>query len=127
MFDEIIELTKIFANIIDFRNPFTATHSAGVAKTAEKLAELAGFSENECKMMLVAGYLHDLGKLAVSKSILDKPGNLDPGERNVIRSHAFYTYRLLQAIKGFEIINKWASFHHEKLNGKGYSFSPATV
>ena len=120
--DEIIELTKIFANIIDFRNPFTATHSAGVAKTAEKLAELAGFSENECKMMLVAGYLHDLGKLAVSKSILDKPGNLDPGERNVIRSHAFYTYRLLQAIKGFETINKWASFHHEKLNGKGYPF-----
>lgn len=120
--DEIIELTKIFANIIDFRNPFTATHSAGVAKTAEKLAELAGFSENECKMMLVAGYLHDLGKLAVSKSILDKTGNLDPGERNVIRSHAFYTYRLLQAIKGFETINKWASFHHEKLNGKGYPF-----
>jgi HD-GYP domain-containing protein (c-di-GMP phosphodiesterase class II) len=65
--DEIIELTKIFANIIDFRNPFTANHSAGVAKTAEKLAELAGFSENECKMMLVAGNLHDLGKLAVSK------------------------------------------------------------
>lgn len=120
--DEIIELTKIFANIIDFRNPFTATHSAGVAKTAEKLAELAGFSENECKMILVAGYLHDLGKLAVSKNILDKPGNLDPGERNVIRSHAFYTYRLLQAIKGFETINKWASFHHEKLNGKGYPF-----
>lgn len=120
--DEIIELTKIFANIIDFSNPFTATHSAGVAKTAEKLAELAGFSENECKMMLVAGYLHDLGKLAVSKNILDKPGNLDTGERNVIRSHTFYTYRLLQAIKGFETINKWASFHHEKLNGKGYPF-----
>lgn len=120
--DEIIELTKIFANIIDFRNPSTATHSAGVAKTAEKLAELAGFSENECKMMLIAGYLHDLGKLAVSKSILDKPGDLDAAERNVIRSHTFYTYRLLQAIKGFDTINKWASFHHEKLNGKGYPF-----
>lgn len=120
--DDIIELTKIFANIIDFRNPFTAAHSAGVAKTSEKLAELAGFSENECKMMLVAGYLHDLGKLAVSKNILDKPGKLDAGEQNVVRSHTFYTYRLLQAIKGFETINKWASFHHEKLNGKGYPF-----
>lgn len=120
--DEIIELTKIFANIIDFRNPFTATHSAGVAKTAERLAELAGFSGSECKMMLVAGYLHDLGKLAVSRNILDKRVNLDAAERNVIRSHTFYTYRLLQAIKGFETINKWASFHHEKLNGKGYPF-----
>lgn len=120
--DETIELAKIFANIIDFRNPFTATHSACVAKTAEKLAELAGFSENECKLMLIAGYLHDLGKLAVSKNILDKPGSLDAAEKNIIRSHTFYTYRLLQVIKGFETINMWASFHHEKLNGKGYPF-----
>jgi len=120
--DEIVDLAKIFANIIDFRNPFTATHSIGVAKTAQKLAELAGFSKNECKMMLVAGYVHDLGKLAVSKSILDKQERLSEAEFNVIRSHTFYTYRLLQAIKGFETINKWASFHHEKLNGKGYPF-----
>ncbi len=120
--DEIIELTNIFANIIDFRNPFTANHSAGVAKVAEKLAELLGFSESECKMMLVAGNLHDLGKLAVSKSVLDKPGDLDISEINIIRSHTFYTYRLLQAIKGFETINKWAAFHHEKLNGGGYPF-----
>ncbi len=115
--DGIIELTKIFADIIDFRNPFTANHSAGVAKTAEKLAELAGFSEKECKMMLVAGNLHDLGKLAVDPNILDKPARLNEDEWNVMRSHTFYTYRLLQAIKGFETINKWASFHHEKLNG----------
>lgn len=120
--DDIIELTTTFASIIDFRNPFTANHTAGVAKTAEKLAELAGFSENECKMMFIAGNLHDLGKLAVSKNILNKPGKLDIAEQNVIRSHTFYTYRLLQSIKGFETINKWASFHHEKLNGNGYPF-----
>jgi HD-GYP domain-containing protein (c-di-GMP phosphodiesterase class II) len=117
-----MELTEIFANIIDFRNPFTANHSTGVANTAQKLAELAGFSATECKMMFIAGNLHDLGKLAVSRAILDKPGKLDEGEHNVIRSHSFYTYRLLQGIKGFETINNWASFHHEKLNGNGYPF-----
>jgi HD-GYP domain-containing protein (c-di-GMP phosphodiesterase class II) len=120
--DDIIKLTKIFANIIDFRSPFTANHSAGVAKTAEKLAEFAGFSENECKMMLVAGYLHDLGKLAVRNEVLEKPSKLNVTEFNEIRSHTFYTYRLLQAIKEFETINIWASLHHEKLNGKGYPF-----
>ncbi len=120
--DETIDLTKIFASIIDYRSPFTANHSAGVAKTAEKLAELAGFSEDECKMMLVAGNLHDLGKLAVKKEILEKPGKLNAEEFNAIRSHTFYTFRLLQAIKGMETINKWASFHHEKLNGQGYPF-----
>lgn len=120
--DGVIELTKIFASIIDFRSPFTANHSAGVAKTAEKLAELAGFSENERKMMLVAGYLHDFGKLAVRNDVLEKTSKLDVEEFNLIRSHSFYTYSLLQSIKEFEIINTWASFHHEKLNGKGYPF-----
>jgi HD-GYP domain-containing protein (c-di-GMP phosphodiesterase class II) len=62
------------------------------------------------------------GNWRSAKNILNKPGGLDAGERNVIRSHTFYTYRLLQAIKGFETINIWASFHHEKLNGNGYPF-----
>lgn len=120
--DDVIELTMIFAKIIDFRSPFTANHSAGVAKTAEKLAALSGFSETECKMMLVAGNLHDLGKLAVQREVLEKPYKLSPEEFNMIRGHTFYTYRLLQSITGFETINKWASFHHEKLNGEGYPF-----
>jgi HD-GYP domain-containing protein (c-di-GMP phosphodiesterase class II) len=120
--DDITSLTRIFANIIDFRNPFTFNHSAGVAVTASALAGFAGFSEAECKMMLVAGYLHDLGKLAVSNNILNKPGFLNEDEMNVIRSHTFFTFRLLQAIRGFETINKWASFHHERMDGNGYPF-----
>ena len=120
--DGVIELARIFASVIDFRSPFTANHSAGVAKTAEKLAELAGFSPYERKMMLVSGYLHDLGKLSVNNEILEKPDKLNPEEFNIIKKHPFYTYRLLQTVSGFETINKWASFHHEKLSGRGYPF-----
>ncbi len=120
--DEVIDLTRIFSFIIDSNSYFTANHSAGVAATAEKLAELAGFSKKDCKMMRVAGYLHDLGKLAVSSKILEKPDKLSSDEFNEVRSHSFYTFRLLQSINGFEIINEWASFHHEKLNGNGYPF-----
>ncbi len=121
--DEIINLSEVFAYIIDFRSPYTANHSFGVAQVAKKLAELAGFSQNECKMMLVAGYLHDLGKLAISDEILEKPDKLNAEEFNIIKSHTFYTYRTLQPIKEFETINTWASLHHEKLNGKGYPFN----
>ncbi|NLZ38206.1 MAG: HD domain-containing protein [Firmicutes bacterium] len=120
--EETIELAKIFAKIIDFRSPYTANHSAGVAKTAEKLAELAGFSDIECKMMLIAGYLHDLGKLAIPNDVLEKTGKLDINEFNLIRCHSYYTYRLLQPIKEFEQIAIWAASHHEKLNGEGYPF-----
>lgn len=120
--DEVMDLTDVFAHIIDFRSPFTTRHSASVAATAEKLAELSGFSESECKMMRIAGNLHDLGKLAIPAEILEKPSRLDPDEFDIIRSHTFYTYRLLQPIRGFEIINQWASYHHEKLTGNGYPF-----
>ncbi|HIW20750.1 MAG TPA: HD domain-containing protein [Candidatus Dorea intestinavium] len=120
--DDITDLAVIFSRIIDFRSRFTSRHSAGVAKTAEKLAELSGFSPYECKMMLIAGYLHDLGKVAISDSILEKPSKLNSDEFSEMRGHTYYTYQSLKPIKQFETINTWASFHHEKLNGKGYPF-----
>jgi len=120
--DEVLSVSRMLSRIIDFRSRFTATHSAGVAATAEKLAEYAGFSQNECRLMRIAGYLHDLGKLAIDNAILEKPGKLDTSEYNEIRAHTFFTYHLLSRIHGFETINRWASFHHEKLNGSGYPF-----
>ena len=113
---EVLSISRMLSHLIDFRSRFTATHSAGVAATAEKLAEYAGFSQNECQLMLIAGYLHDLGKLAIDNAILEKPGKLDPTEFNAIRAHTFFTYHLLSRIHGFETINRWASFHHEKRN-----------
>ncbi|MBP1736594.1 MAG: phosphohydrolase [Oscillospiraceae bacterium] len=120
--DEIIDFSMIFSRIIDFRSSFTANHSAGVAKTAERLAQLFGYSEHECKMMLIAGYLHDLGKLAIDNSILEKPSGLTVKEYHIVKSHPFYTYRILNVIEGFDIISKWAAYHHEKPDGSGYPF-----
>ncbi len=120
--DEVVELTGVFSRIIDFRSPFTAMHSAGVAETAVKLATLCGFSEDECKKMRVAGNLHDIGKLAVPRSILEKQAKLEPEEFDVIRSHSYYSYRLLEPVTGFRAIAEWGAFHHEKLNGRGYPF-----
>ena len=120
--DETVDFTKILSQIIDFRSKFTATHSAGVAAVALKLAELSGFSESECKMMSIAGNLHDIGKLAIPREILEKADALEPAEYDIIKSHTFYTYHLLAPISRFESIAQWAAYHHEKLNGHGYPF-----
>jgi len=120
--DDVVDLALVFSQIIDFRSSFTARHSAGVAKTAECLAGFAGFTPYKCKMMMIAGYLHDLGKLAVSNEILEKPGKLSEDEFNIIRSHSYYTYHLLESIPAFKIINEWASYHHERVDGTGYPF-----
>jgi HD-GYP domain-containing protein (c-di-GMP phosphodiesterase class II) len=120
--DDVVGLAYIFSHMIDFRSRFTAVHSAGVASTAEKLAQLIGFSPYECKMMLIAGYLHDLGKIAIDSEILEKSAKLTEDEFNTVRVHTYYTYHLLKPISQLQTINIWASYHHEKLDGTGYPF-----
>jgi len=120
--DRTVELTVIMSRIIDYRSPFTAMHSAGVAASAATLARYAGMSGDECKMMQIAGHLHDVGKLKVPRSILEKPGKLTEEEFNIIKEHPYYTRLNTMNVEGFEKIADWAGFHHEKLNGKGYPF-----
>lgn len=120
--EDIVHVSKMFSRVIDFRSHYTATHSVVVANIAKRLGELIGFSKDECTMLLIAGHLHDLGKLAIDDAVLEKPSSLNKGEIDIIRSHTFYTYQLLQNITGFETITKWAAYHHEKLNGEGYPF-----
>lgn len=120
--ESLNQLAKMFCQIIDFRSRFTATHSSGVAVCARMLGRLIGFSERECKMIGISGYLHDLGKLAVPSEILEKPDKLTVEEMNIIKGHTYHTYRVLEPIKGLDIINAWASFHHERLDGRGYPF-----
>jgi response regulator RpfG family c-di-GMP phosphodiesterase len=116
------ELARFFSTIIDTRSKFTANHSSGVSASAMRLAELLGMTSTECHEIRIAGYLHDLGKLAVPETIIEKPGDLDKDERGVIKSHTYYTYSILKEVKGLEKIAVWASFHHETLTGEGYPF-----
>ncbi len=118
----LLDLSCLFSQIIDFRSRFTFTHSSGVAAVAETLARLGAFSDRECKEMRIAGHLHDLGKLVIPSEILEKPRKLTPEEFNIVRSHAYFTYRVLSTIEGLGMITEWASFHHEHLDGSGYPF-----
>ncbi len=119
---EISKLAELFYKIIDFRSTYTATHSIGVAASAEALAKYYGYKEKECQMMRIAGLLHDMGKLAVPTEILEKPAGLSEHEINIIKSHAYYSCRILGMIKELNIITEWAAYHHEHLDGSGYPF-----
>jgi HD-GYP domain-containing protein (c-di-GMP phosphodiesterase class II) len=121
-FCDIEELVRIFAYIVDFKSPFTAEHSLGVALVAKELAKEFGFSQNIINKIELAGFLHDLGKLRIPDSILDKPTKLNANELSIMNKHSFDTYFILRKIKGFEDIAKWAGLHHEKLDGNGYPY-----
>ncbi|MCL2136133.1 MAG: HD domain-containing protein [Coriobacteriia bacterium] len=120
--DAMIEFVKVLAQIIDFRSRFTATHSSGVAAVAKEITTISGFSAREVKLMEIAGYLHDIGKLAVPNSILEKPAKLDVEEMNIVKKHTYYTYSILKKINGMDVVATWAAYHHERLDGKGYPF-----
>jgi HD-GYP domain-containing protein (c-di-GMP phosphodiesterase class II) len=119
---ELLALASLIRRMIDFRSPFTATHSSGVSATAEHIARLVGMNEYECFEIKVAGFLHDLGKLAIPAEILEKPGKLADDEFNLMRGHTFYTYRVLEPIQDLAMINQFGSYHHERLDGSGYPF-----
>ncbi|MDA8166127.1 MAG: HD domain-containing protein [Desulfobacteraceae bacterium] len=116
------DLARLFSHLVDFRSRFTATHSHGVAASAGKLAELLGMDGEAQAMMKTAGYLHDLGKLAVPREIVDKKGPLTRGETSLLKRHSYYTWWILRRIGGLETITDWAACHHERMNGRGYPF-----
>ncbi|MGQ9556671.1 MAG: HD domain-containing phosphohydrolase [Desulfurispora sp.] len=118
----LLALGEIFSAVVDAKSPFTHRHSRLVAAVAARLAEGLGFEEREVQQVRLAGLLHDLGKLSVPESILEKPGRLTEAEFDVIKQHTYYTYHILNQVPQLERIRDWAAFHHEKLDGNGYPF-----
>ena len=84
------------------------------------IAEQFGFSEERRRWLKRAALLHDIGKLGVSNSILDKPGKLDPDEWEAMKLHAVYSETILSRIAAFGDLARIAAAHHERLDGKGY-------
>ncbi len=121
--EDISLISNLYRDLIDFKSRFTATHTSGVAECAVKLSELFGLAEPDVKSMRIAGNFHDVGKLVIPNSILEKPGKLTTAEFEIMRCHTYHTFRTLDSIGGLERIAEWAAYHHEKLDGSGYPFS----
>lgn len=119
---ELLGIAAMFAAIVDYKSEFTRRHSLGIAEKASKMAEHLGYGEDMAAQLYFAGALHDVGKLVVDKEVLEKPGKLTDEEYRHIQNHAYYTYDILRRVKGLDDITRWASLHHEKLDGSGYPF-----
>ena len=119
-YNEIRTITKTLSKIIDAKSEYTQTHSSGLSEKLEKMAEFYKMDTIMILKLLIATDLHDLGKLVISSDLLDKPGKLSEEEFVEIKKHPKITKVCLQDISGFKEITKWASNHHEKLDGSGY-------
>lgn len=117
---DMTRMFSLFGRIVDFRSPYTASHSAAVAACAARFGAKFGFDAEDLRMLELAGYLHDIGKLAVPKELLEKHAPLTREEYRIIRDHPFQSGNVLRHLKDFTQLRIWVSQHHERMNGKGY-------
>jgi HD-GYP domain-containing protein (c-di-GMP phosphodiesterase class II) len=120
--DILFRLAKLVPHIIDYKSVFTQKHSTGITEKAWLMSGIYGYDSLQRAQLYLAAAFHDIGKLSTPVSILEKPGPLNHEEFTVIKQHVRLTWELLKDIDGFENICAWASNHHEKLDGSGYSF-----
>jgi len=113
-------IADAFALIIDAKSPFTFDHSARVAEYALAINDRLGDRAVDPVRLRRAALLHDIGKLTVPNTILDKPARLDPSERAVVEQHPAYTLSLLQRVPVFSAFADDAANHHEWVDGRGY-------
>ena len=116
----IDQICVAFAGVVDAKSPYTYKHSNGVARVAIQIGRCLNLTGRELTILRRAGLLHDIGKLSVPNSILDKQGSLSAEEWGCVKEHPRYTFEILRRITGFDEIALVAASHHEKLDGSGY-------
>ena len=118
--ESIDRVCSAFAEVIDAKSPFTYRHSHGVAEAAVEIGLWFGMNVKTLKQLRRAALLHDIGKLSVPNSILEKPAKLTGEEWTVVKAHPYFTFEILRKVPGFERLSHDAAAHHEKLDGSGY-------
>jgi PAS domain S-box-containing protein len=116
------EIIYKMGEIGESRSNETGNHVKRVSHYSKLLAELYGLSGKECDTLFTASPMHDIGKVGVPDSVLNKPGKLDENEWKVMRKHAVIGYNILKNSKR-EILKAAAIVameHHEKWDGSGY-------
>ncbi|MCI8358410.1 MAG: diguanylate cyclase [Lachnospiraceae bacterium] len=115
-----IQAITTVANTIDAKDDYTKGHSIRVAYYSEALARKIGWSEDEVQNIHYIALLHDIGKIGVPDSVLNKPFKLTNVEFELIKNHTVMGAEILKDIKMFPNVSVGAKYHHERYDGKGY-------
>jgi response regulator RpfG family c-di-GMP phosphodiesterase/signal transduction histidine kinase len=115
-----LSTVKSLASAIDAKDEYTRHHSTRVTDFSLKIAAKMGFSEKELGDLELAALLHDVGKIAVPESILNKPGKLTDEEFTLIKEHPARGEAILSPVIELKEISRVVRAHHERYDGRGY-------
>jgi putative nucleotidyltransferase with HDIG domain len=108
------------AAAVDAKDPYTFGHSSGVTEYAVSIAEGLGLSAHEKETLRKAAILHDIGKIGIDGSILNKPGPLDAAEREIMQQHPSIGANILGSLDFLGDVVPIVFYHHEHYDGQGY-------
>lgn len=114
------QTATVFVNAIDARNADTQGHSVRVAGYAKQIAKASGKDEDECDRIYYAALLHDVGKLGVPESILNKRGELTAEEEEILKQQPEMGNHILSGITELPFLVNGARYHMERYDGRGY-------
>ncbi len=111
---------ETIGDIVEKRDTYTSGHQKRVSILALAIAEQLGLGEEQKENILFSSLIHDLGKITVPASILNKPGKLSEIEMKMIKEHPASGYDIIKNNSFMQTIGKIIYQHHERLNGSGY-------
>ena len=115
-----VQTAEALSGAIDAKDPYTHGHSERVAQYSRMIAEHALLSEEECEEVYFAGLLHDVGKIGIKNSIINKAGKLTDEEFAQIKLHPVFGKQILSKIDKLPYLSLGAAYHHERYDGRGY-------
>lgn len=116
----LVHVVESLAAAIDTKDIYTRGHSGRVADYARKIAQKVGYSELRQEEVYMMGLLHDVGKIGVPNSIINKDAKLTDEEFAVIKKHPGMGAQILENIKEDPELTIAARYHHERFDGRGY-------
>ena len=111
----------VLGDVIEADDGYTGEHSRGVVELVMETGERLGLPADRLRNLEFGALLHDVGKVAIPKEIINKPGKLDPAEWTIIRTHTVEGQRMLDRVGGFmRNVGLIVRSHHERWDGDGY-------
>lgn len=117
---DLLKSLLILATVIEARDAYTGGHTWRVSQYAKKIALKAGFPEEMVFMSQLGGLVHDIGKVAVPDSILNKKGKLDENEYAIMKNHPLIGQEVIESHPLAQMVQTAVAQHHERIDGLGY-------
>lgn len=118
--DTLFGLVRCLTTAIDAKDPYTCGHSERVGRIAVRIGQQMKLSDEQISNIYLAGLLHDIGKIGIRDSVLQKPGALTEEEYDHVKGHVCVGDRILENIKQLRHLREGVRNHHERCDGKGY-------